>query len=166
MGLRADIGEMSTSNQIMGQPHQPRRLRPRAASGWRGLVVIGLVCHLLYTPIHLVLESHSDDVSPIRTASAPTTQACLDYNDSHQDAHHEWHPSFQHNCEAINCSPLVVRSTLTVVVMPWREAVEGISQLQEPPDGRWHGLAPPGLVRTWQFHTRAAPPVRAPAVLS
>lgn len=130
------------------------------------MVAVWLVCHLLYTPIHLVLESHADEVHPVEAASAPSTVACLDHDDSHSDDHHEWHPSSQHSFEAVNSSRLVVVSTLVVVAMPWLEAVEGFSELQEPPECRRPGLAPPELIRGWQFHTRAAPPARAPAVLS
>lgn len=130
------------------------------------MVAIWLVCQLLYTPIHLVLESHADEVSPVGTASVPTTLACLDHDDSHRDDHHEWHPSSQHSFEAVNSNRLVVVSALVMVALPWLEAVEGFSDLQEPPDCRRPGLAPPELVRAWQFHTRAAPPVRAPSALS
>lgn len=91
---------------------------------------------------------------------------CLDHDDSHSEGDHAWHPSSQHSFEAVNSSRLVVVSTLIMVAMPWLETVEGFSELQEPPDCRRPGLAPPELTRGWQFHTRAAPPVRAPSVLS
>jgi hypothetical protein len=130
------------------------------------MMVVWLVCHLLYTPIHLVLESHADEVHPVEAASAPTAVACLDHDDSHRDDHHEWHPSSQHSFEAVYSSRLVVVSTVVLVALPWLEAVEGLSEPPEPPECRRPGLAPPELTRGWQFHTRAAPPVRAPSVLS
>ena len=130
------------------------------------MVVLWLVCHLLYTPIHLLLESHAEEVHPVEAASRAAAVACLDRDDSHGDDYHEWHPASQHSFEAVNSSRLVVPSTLVIVTMPWLEAVEGFSEPQEPPGCRGQGPAPPELVRGWQFHFRAAPPVRAPSVPS
>lgn len=165
-GSPAKTGTMSNCTRTVGQARRAPVARPQFFLGYRALVALWLVCSVIYTPIHLALVSHGDETHSIEPGSGVAALNCFDHDDSHSDEQHAWHPSSQHSFEAVSSGRLVVISTPAILIGPWLDAAEVLSEPSEPPKCRSQGTSPPELIRGWQFHTRAAPPARAPSVLS
>ena len=140
----------------------------RASRRWaratvRICLALWFLASVVYTPIHLRLEPHSDDAdawAPVRQ-SAAVGSVVQQGHDGEDD--HGRHPAAQHKFK---------------VTQPKRAPFAGmaaVQPLQRPEVKRdcpqpeligFSGLSPPELSRRWHFIFRAALPVRAPSLLS
>jgi hypothetical protein len=122
-----------------------------------------LMVQIVWTPIHLYLEPHSD-LADTRSSGAEAQFRVLRGDDAHDDhSDHERHPAAQHDLKVLRTPQAQVAQVVMIRAEEW-VAVE-----KECPLGRvsdFSGLSPPEIPRCWQFLFRAALPVRAPSLLS
>ena len=129
----------------------------------RFCVALWLVLQIVYTPIHLSLEPHSEEAE--FSAAAPLAPAAAFAGDEgHEgDGHHERHPAAQHKFKVLRSE----RAALAEVFLaPAVACLEVGQDCPQPQVVDFSGLSPPELLRSWQFFFRAALPVRAPSLLS
>jgi hypothetical protein len=140
-----------------------RRTSRMAGAALRLCVGLWLVLQIVYTPIHLYREPHSDEAEIKVPAPLASTAACE--GDEHQDSgdHHERHSATQHKFKVLRSQRAPVAEMVPVTVAAWVVAEKDCPQ---PPVFEFSGLSPPEFVRSWQFFFRAALPIRAPSVLS
>jgi hypothetical protein len=134
-----------------------------AGAALRLCVGLWLVVQIVYTPIHLYREPHSDeaDVSP----PTPLASGAAYEGDARQgsDEHHERHSAAQHKIKVLRSQRAPVAEMVPVRALQW---VEAERDCPAPQLVVFSGLSPPEFVRSWQFVFRAALPVRAPSLLS
>lgn len=134
-----------------------------AGTALRLCLGLGLVFYIVYAPIHLYLEPHSEDTdawAPTRTAA---DAASVGQQDHDGDDHHARHPAAQHKLKVMQPTRAPVAEMAAVQPVQW---VEPERACPPPQAFGFSGLSPPELPRCWQFVFRAALPVRAPSVLS
>ena len=134
-----------------------------AGAALRLCVGLWLVVQIVYTPIHLYREPHSDEAemsAPPHLASATVYEG-----DEHQgsDEHHERHSAAQHKIKVLRSQRALVVEMVPVEVVQW---VEAERDCPAPQLFEFSGLSPPEFIRSWQFVFRTALPVRAPSLLS
>jgi hypothetical protein len=134
-----------------------------AGAALRACVPLWLVLQIVYTPIHLYLEPHSDGADS-RAWNASAWVTALLGDDGHDgDGDHERHPAAQHKFKVLRPE----RAALAEVLLaPAVASVEVGQNYPQPQVFEFSGLSPPELPRSWQFLLRAALPVRAPSLLS
>ena len=125
-------------------------------------MAVWLVFQILYTPVHLYWEPHSEDADFDAASSAAPAVAMLADAGHDDDEHHERHPAAQHKFKVVNSERLVLGQMLVVPAVEWMDAEKDCPQ---PEIFDFSGLSPPELSRCWQFIFRAALPVRAPSLL-
>jgi hypothetical protein len=126
-------------------------------------VVLWLVLQVVYTPIHLSLEPHSEEAE-FSTAAPLAPTAVFAGAEGHEgDGHHERHPAAQHKFKVVKSERLVMGHFLAVVPV---ELMQSETDCPQPQVFGYSGLSPPALPRCWQFFFRTALPVRAPTLLS
>ena len=139
------------------------RTRRMACAALRLCVSLWLVLEILYTPIHLYGEPHSDEADI--SAPAPLASTASYEGDEHQgsDEHHERHSAAQHKIKVLRSQRAPVAELVPVQAVQW---VEAERDCPAPQVFEFSGLSPPEFHCCWQFHFRAALPVRAPSLLS
>lgn len=118
---------------------------------------------IVYTPIHLYHEPHSDDASSGGAAPRTTAAAFIGNQDQSPDGHHERHPGAQHKIKLLRPQRVAPMDVVFVAALEWEVAEK---DCLEPQPLEFSGLSPPELSRCWQFAFRAALPVRAPSLHS
>jgi hypothetical protein len=145
------------------EPRSVRRARRQARAALAFCVVVWLVFCIVYTPIHLCLEPHSDGENPSTgTASAHSGDCVADERHDAGD-HHERHSAEQHKFKVTQATRAIVADLIAVQLMEWVNPDEGCPQ---PQAVEFSGLSPPEFHCCWQFIFRTALPVRAPSLLS
>lgn len=133
--------------------------RRQASAALRLCAALWLVLYIVYTPIHLNLEPHSDEADfKGATPGALATVADESHNDDH-----ERHTAAQHKLKALRSHRAPVPEMALVTVVKW---VAAQNDCPQPQVFEFSGLSPPELPRCWQFLFRTALPVRAPSLLS
>ena len=145
------------------QPRGTGRSRRQAGAVLRVCAALWLVFYIVYTPIHLYREPHSEsaDISPGPTTGSMTDVVAADGHDG--DDHHGRHPAAQHKFKVTQPTRAPIAEMAPVPAVQWVEAETACPQ---PRVFGFSGLSPPALSRCWQFFLRAALPVRAPSLLS
>jgi hypothetical protein len=142
---------------------RPRHTRRTAKAVLRVCASLCLVFHIVYTPIHLCLEPHSDDTD-IRASAAPARATVAAEDEDHAGGgHHGRHPALEHKFKVLK-PERVGQAEMSLASGP----VPACTCEDCPPRKGLDssGLSPPELPRSWQFILRAALPVRAPSFLS
>lgn len=121
-----------------------------------------LVFQIVYTPIHLYYEPHSDEAESSATAPQSATIALVD-DEGHDGDEHREHSAAQHQLKALRSDRAALPDMVLVPLV-----VCLVADLDKPQAQGlgFSGLSPPELSRSWQFHFRAALPVRAPSAIS
>ena len=134
-----------------------------AGAALRFCVALWLVVQIVYTPIHLSVEPHSEEAD--FSGSAPMRSAAAVAGDEgHEgDGHHERHPAAQHKVKVLMSERAAM---VEVFLAPAVASVEVGQGCPQPQVVDFAGLSPPELPRCWQFFFRTALPVRAPSLLS
>lgn len=137
-----------------------RGLTPAAA---RACLVLLLVLQIVYTPLHLFLEPHSDeaDFCGAGAATVVATMAADGGHDDHED--NERHAAAEHKLKVLRSSRAAPMDLLVVFVA---EPVIAEQDCPLPQEFESSGLSPPEISCCWRFHFRAALPVRAPSLHS
>jgi len=126
-------------------------------------VGLWLILQIVYTPIHLYLEPHSDGADSRSWGASAWVTALLGDDGHDGDGDHERHPAAQHKFKVLRPE----RAALAEVLLaPAVASVEVAQDRPQPQVLEFSGLSPPELPRSWQFLLRAALPVRAPSLLS
>ena len=144
-------------------PQWTGRARRMAGAVLRFCVALWLVLQIVYTPIHLSLEPHSEEAE--FSAAAPLAPAAaFAGDDGHEgDGPHERHSAAQHKLKVLRSQRAPVAEMVMVSVAEW---VATEKDCPQPQGVGFSGLSPPELLRSWQFFFRTALPVRAPSLLS
>lgn len=140
-----------------------RRARHQAAVALRWCTALWLVCYLVHTPIHLLLEPHSGAADSWDNAFPAAAACTVAEAGSAGEEDHERHPAAQHTLKVTQ--PVRV----AVAEMVSGQAVESVyveAGRPMPQGFGFSGLSPPELSQCWQFVFRAALPVRAPSLIS
>jgi len=134
-----------------------------AGAAMRLCVGLWLVLQIVYTPIHLYREPHSDEADI--SAPTPLASAAAYEGDEHQgsDEHHERHSAAQHKIKVLRSHRAPVAEMVPVQAVQW---VEAERDCPAPQVVEFSGLSPPEFHCCWQFIFRAALPVRAPSLFS
>lgn len=139
---------------------ESNRCRP-APARLRLLGALWVIAGLLYTPVHLALELHSDGSESAHGGASPD-RATLASPDDH-GGHHACHAAAQHPSQTTMAARLEVVKVAEFLVLSW------VNLAYEQPRPRrlcFSGLSPPPHARCWQFLVRAALPARAPTRLA
>ena len=124
-------------------------------------MAIWLILQIVYTPLHLSLELHSDE-----TCFSPTISALALPNvvsDDDHDENHDRHPAQQHKFKTTASARTAIVALWLAPAAEWVDIKNDIRVYQP---FVLSGLSPPHLHCRWQFLFRAALPVRAPSLLS
>ncbi len=147
---------------LWGQRGRARAGR-RVGSAVRACAALCLLFHFVYTPFHLYLEPHCDDVHWGKVVAAEHPSLCVIPDARHCEDHHGRHSAEEHRYDATPFPRGLVLGPMLVEVWEWGGLREG----------SWEGdgvaeavLSPPEVSCSWQFCLRAALPVRAPSLLS
>lgn len=138
--------------------------RRRLAGGlWRCGVAVLLVLQIVYTPLHLYLEPHTETVDERSTVASDGAKgiAGRDGQDDHGDT--DQHSAAQHKLKSLR-SPRI--GAIDLVCAPVAAYLLDAMDCLVPPILTRSGLSPPELSGSWQFFFRTALPVRAPSLLS
>ena len=140
-----------------------KRTRRQASGVLRLCAALWLVVQIVYTPIHLYREPHSDEAE--MSAPPPVAAATAYEGDEHQgsDEHHERHSAAQHKIKVLRSQRAPVAEMVPVQAVQW---VEAERDCPSPQVLEFSGLSPPEFHCCWQFIFRAGLPVRAPYLLS
>jgi hypothetical protein len=128
----------------------------------RSCIAIYLILQILWTPIHVFMEPHSDlaDARWSRTLSHDKSSLVSEGHDS--DSDHERHSASQHNIQVLSPRTLPA-AEMALVHFTECQLMENVRTEEQILVLSGSGLSPPELLRSWQFISRAALPVRAPS---
>ena len=122
-----------------------------------------LLVQVVYTPIHILQESHTDELSFNGTTRRASTAVSVSDDDQDEDGHAGEHSAEQHKLKALRSGRLVLNPAVLVLAVQWVDTTQDDPQ---PPMFAFLSRAPPELHRSWQFIFRTALPIRAPSILS
>lgn len=122
-----------------------------------------LVLQIAYTPFHLYLEPHTDEVE-FSWGQAATKAAAVAADESHDDhGDSDRHPAAQHKLKVLRSQRV---APMDFVLAPVAESWVAAPHILPLLVSESSGLSPPEFACRWQFVFRAALPVRAPSLLS
>jgi hypothetical protein len=139
--------------------------RPGGMAGvvLRLCVALLLVLQIVYAPIHLYREPHSNEADISGAPPFAPAAGFVSTEDEDADSHHERHSASQHKLQVLRSQRVPVAE---MVLVPMVALVVAEQEGPHPQVFEFSGLSPPELLRSWQFYFRAALPVRAPSLLS
>jgi hypothetical protein len=139
------------------------RTSRRAGAALRRCLALLLILQIVYTPIHLYLEAHSDEMVPSGAVCRASAADFVDGEGEEGDGHHERHSALQHTLKVLRSERAALPELVLVAVV---ECMDAEQDTPQPQVVDFSGLSPPELARCWQFFFRAALPVRAPSLIS
>lgn len=139
------------------------RTSRRAGAVLRRCLALLLVLQIVYTPIHLYLEAHSDEVEFSAAVGSASGASFVVPAGEESDGHHERHSALQHKLKVLRSERAALPDLVLATAVQWIDAAQDTPQ---PQGVDFSGLSPPELARGWQFLFRAALPVRAPSLVS
>ena len=141
----------------------PKHRRSKASVLLRLGTALWLIVWLVYTPLHLHLESHSHEVfAHLPASQTPSLASVSDASPTSDGDEHE-HPAYQHQLKLAQSNRLASVPVVSLMAVVWMELEKGCPR---SPIFGFSGLSPPELTHSWQFLLRAALPVRAPSFAS
>jgi hypothetical protein len=135
----------------------------KAGAALRLCAALLLILQVVYLPIHLHLEPHTDAVEAGVIALLTPAASCVGDADHEGDDGHERHSASHHKLKALRAERA---APMNLVLLPVVECLAAEVDCPQPQVFACSGLSPPLLPRCWQFLFRAALPVRAPSFLT
>ena len=134
-----------------------------AGAALRLCVGLWLILQIVYTPIHLYLEPHSDGADSRSWGASAWVTALLGDDGHDGDGDHARHPAAQHKFKVLRSERAAMPGVFLAPVVACAEVGQCCPQ---PEVVDFSGLSPPELSCCWQFFFRAALPIRAPSLPS
>ena len=138
---------------------------PRLTAGMvvRCCVAVWLVLKIVYTPLHLYLEPHTD-TADVRSPVASDRTAGIGGLGSHDErGDTDQHSVAQHKLQGLRSSRTAAMDQAFNAAVEWAVVEIDTPTPQVLTESEF---SPPELSSSWQFFLRTALPVRAPSLLS